>query len=70
MMNLKEIRTERSWPNESIVPPFAWRNSGGGKKRKKKSDVPAGCLTNTGLNSDTVSKEYKSHQDVSYLKTF
>jgi hypothetical protein len=36
MMNLKEIGTEQSWSNQNIVPPFAWRNSGGKKKKKKK----------------------------------
>jgi len=73
MMNLKEIGIEQSWPNEGIVPQFAWRNSGNHKNLRISdvlADIRAGYLTNTCLNSDTVRKNYKSHQDISYLKTF
>jgi hypothetical protein len=72
MMNLKEFERTRSWPKQGIVPPFAWRNSGAKNISFRISGVPAeirtGYLTNTGLNSDTISTKYKSHQAVSYLK--
>jgi hypothetical protein len=77
MMNLKEFGIEQSWSHQCIDPPFAWRNSAMKRERKENlrisdvsAEIRAGCLTNTSLNSDTVSKNYESHQDVSYLKTF